>query len=266
MPITAEHRNVEAILDHIAVDVHFRVTLLDAKCYELRKILHMYAVTSPEEAAAKENDAEANVEEKDDIQGDVAAAESALQNALLRARAIRNAPEIKKRTKLQKADSLQSTLTAPREHSPTTRAVAGRDTIPSQDQERPPRQHPQPKSLPRHMLAKIAEVVDKTAIWSSPDSPAKVFLGKLNQLVSQRDAASAAGGAISPPRIPYREQVFRLQYAYDRILSVVAKCCSYMSSSDTPPSLSRVFPVWYRLHKIKKLLVEMNEELTSLLK
>ncbi|RHY77263.1 hypothetical protein DYB30_000688 [Aphanomyces astaci] len=106
------------------------------------------------------------------------------------------------------------------------------------------------------------------AIWSSQDSPARTFLGKLNQLLSTRDTSpSSADTDIPPPRIPYREQVFRLQYAYKRILHVLHdKCQSYAPTPDALPSLSGVFPVWYRLHKIKKLLDEMNQELSSVLR
>ncbi|RHY89265.1 hypothetical protein DYB37_000484 [Aphanomyces astaci] len=201
----------------------------------------------------------------------VVAAEAALQEALQRARSIRNA-QVKQHGR-PIAGSSSAALASPQQPSPplVTGApqVVGDDThtiiSPPDDQHCPRRRHQQ---LPRHVVARMGEVADQMAIWSSQDSPARTFLGKLNQLLSTRDTSPpSADTDIPPPRIPYREQVFRLQYAYKRILHVLHdKCQSYAPPPDAPPSLSRVFPVWYRLHKIKKLLDEMNQELSSVLR
>ncbi|KAF0716846.1 Aste57867_2641 [Aphanomyces stellatus] len=225
-----------AILDHIALDLHFRVTLMDEQCHELHTSLRMCTKT-PLEDESKQSTDEVAMEDKY-VEAEIQGAETALQEALARARAIREAQSTRAK---KKPEPVTKHLSPP---PPAKSTVAPERKL----------------QVPRSLRTAMTNITETQEAWMSPDTtPPGTFLSKLSHMLSQRDSPTS----VAPIRLAYREQIFRLQHAYARILQVLHTKCS-TADADAPPTLSRVFPLWFRLHKIKSLLGELNQELSCL--
>ncbi|KDO18667.1 hypothetical protein SPRG_16024 [Saprolegnia parasitica CBS 223.65] len=224
------------VLDAVSADLTARTALLGDHCSSLKASL-CYCSSSWQLKKRVQEQAEAAKNEEDQLRLAVAHAESALEEALKRAKSIRGATV--KRVPLKVASE-----SAP--SSMTTGAEAAAAAT--------------PLALPRKMTSQIKEVQDMALLWRGRDAPPTVAAGKLNQILAQRDSVSSA----VPIRISYRDQLERIQKAYACVLHVLeTKCSSY--PADAAPSLPTVFPTWFRLNKVKHLLQALNAELAACL-
>ncbi|EQC25252.1 hypothetical protein SDRG_16859 [Saprolegnia diclina VS20] len=223
------------VLDAISADLSARTALLDDQCSSLKASL-CYCSSSWQLKKRVQEQAEAAKNEEDQLQRAVAHAESALEEALKRAKSIRGATA--KCTPLKEAAE-------PAPSSMSTKAEPA---------------SPAPGALPRKMTSQIKDVQDMALLWCGRDAPPTVAAGKLNQILAQRDSASSA----VPIRISYRDQLERIQQAYACVLHVLeTKCTSY--AAEASPSLPTVFPTWFRLNRVKQLLAALNAELAACL-
>ncbi|KAF0743034.1 hypothetical protein Ae201684_002094 [Aphanomyces euteiches] len=220
----SEH--VATVLDRLIMDMHFRVTLVDEQCHKLRSCLKTCSRQKEEQAKLSAERLAVETQEE--------------QDALKRARSVRNAQAKQSRSKSSVNEKPSTKLPSP-PSAPSTSSVKHHRL-----------------ELPRAMQSQIQEVLDAKVTWETlRDAPPAAFRAKMNQILSQRDTTTNV-------QIPYREQLFRLEYAYARVLLVLEKCIN-SHQPDSQPTLARVFPIWFRLHKIKKLLDELNNELSNLM-
>ncbi|OQR87897.1 hypothetical protein ACHHYP_07942 [Achlya hypogyna] len=229
----AEAARLLDVLEAIALDVHARATLLEAQCRDLEVSLR-YSSSAWRQKRRAADAQQAAQEQEAQLSCAVANAESALEEALQRAKSIRGA--VAKMTSSVKEASSSVGPVAPAEQP----SVA----------------------LPRKMVARMKSVKDAALSWRGRDAPPAVVCAKLNQVLAQRDSSVSK----IPVRISYRDQLERLTQAYSCIVHVLETKCAaavYPSAMEDTPKLPTVFPLWYRLNKVKQLLAALNDELAA---
>ncbi|OQR88956.1 hypothetical protein THRCLA_10003 [Thraustotheca clavata] len=222
--------NAMRLLDLLSVlqeDASVKTKLLEAQCHTLQGSLALCR------KGCMDNEEE-NEENEENINLTVSHTETALAQALRRARVIRQA--------MDAAAELPSSTPTP---APAPAPVKSSTK--------------QKISLPRNMKAKLKEFDDTTLLSKSRDAPPLAACTKLTQMLAQRDSTNAA----IPVGMSYREQLNRISKAYSCILHVLETKCQESNYAEvgSTPKLPIIFPVWYRLNKIKQLLAALNAEL-----